>query len=66
MAQVNLSTKQKQTQQHRKQTVVAKGGGDWRGKDWDLGISRCKLLSIGWIDNRSYRIAQGTVFNILE
>ena len=35
---MNLSTKQKQTPRHRKQTVVAKGEGEW-GKDgvgvWD-------------------------------
>ena len=25
------------------------GGG---GKDWECGISRCKLLYIGWINNK--------------
>ena len=23
-----------------------------RGRDWELGISRCKLLYIGWINNK--------------
>ena len=22
------------------------------GKDWEFGISRCKLLNIGWINNK--------------
>ena len=33
--------------------VVAKGCGGVRlGKDWECGISRCKLLYIGWINNK--------------
>ena len=30
--------------------VVAKGEGG--GKDWEFGISRCKLLYIEWINNK--------------
>ena len=48
MTQINLSTKQKRT--HR--LVVAKGVGCGGGMDWDLGISRCKPLYIGWINNK--------------
>ena len=43
--------------------VVAKGEGRG-GKDWEFGVSKCKLLNIGWIHKRSYCIAQGTIFNI--
>ena len=32
--------------------MVAKGAGDGGGKDWDCGVSRCKLLYIGWINNK--------------
>ena len=32
--------------------MVAKGEGAGRGKDWESGISRCKLLYIGWINNK--------------
>ena len=32
--------------------VVAKGEESGGGKYWDLGISRCKLLYIGWINNK--------------
>ena len=32
--------------------VVAKGVRGGRGLDWEFGISRCKLLYIGWINNK--------------
>ena len=32
--------------------VIAKGEGGGRGKDWEFGISSCKLLYIGWINNK--------------
>ena len=38
MAQMNLSTKQKQTSKHREQTVVAKEIKGERGMDRDLGL----------------------------
>ena len=53
MIQVNLSVKQKQT--HRQRTnrlVVDKGKEGCRGEYWELGISRCKLLYIEWINNK--------------
>ena len=31
------------------------------GKDWDIGISRCKLLFVGWINNKVLCVAQGTI-----
>ena len=43
--------------------VVAKGDGWWGGKDWEFGISKCKLVCIGWINNKCR--AQETIFNIL-
>ena len=47
MTQMNLSTKQKQTHRHRKQTCGCQGG-----VDWEFGISRCKLLFIELINNK--------------
>ena len=44
--------------------VVAKGEGGGGGMDWEFGVSRCKLVYMEWINNRSYCIAQGTIFNI--
>ena len=32
--------------------MVAKGEGVGRGMEWEFGISRCKLLYIGWINNK--------------
>ena len=32
--------------------VVAKGEEAGGGKDWEFGISRCKLLYRGWINNK--------------
>ena len=52
MTQMNLSTKQKQTQRHREQTCGCQGGGGGGGKGWEFGISRCKLVYIGWINNK--------------
>ena len=60
MMQMNISMKQKQTHRHREQTHRHRehtcgcqgGGGCWEGKDWEFGVSRCKLLYIGWINNK--------------
>ena len=49
---MNLSTKQKQTHRHREQTCGCPGGGAGGGKDWEFGISRCKLLYTGWLNNK--------------
>ena len=31
--------------------VVAKGEGGGTGRDWELGVGRCKLLHFEWISN---------------
>ena len=50
---MNLSTKQKWIYRRREQTCGCQGGGKVEGeKDWEFGISRCKLLYIGWISNK--------------
>ena len=48
---MNLSIKQKETHRHREQTCGCQGGGRG-GMDWEFGVSRCKLLYIGWINNK--------------
>ena len=47
-----MHMKQKQTQGHREQTVVAKEewGGD--GMEWEVRVSKCKLLCMEWINNK--------------
>ena len=50
---MNISTKQKQTHKHREQTCGCQGGRDAGvGRIWEFGDSRCKLLYIGWINNK--------------
>ena len=52
MAQMNISTKQKHTD-IEKRLMVAKGevGGRGSGMDWELGVSRCKLLHLELISS---------------
>ena len=44
MAQTNLSVKQQQKQGLREQAGGGQGGRGGRGLDWELGVSRCKLV----------------------
>ena len=48
---MNISMKQKQIHRYR-EPVVAKGEGIGGGNDWEFGISRCKLLYIGRINDK--------------
>ena len=49
---MNISTKQKQAHRHGEQTSGCQRGGEvgvgriMSGKDYEFGISRCKLLCI--------------------
>ena len=44
--------KQKQTHRHRETDWLPRGRGGGGGMVWEFGISRCKLLYIGWINNK--------------
>ena len=47
---MSLSTKHKHNHRHREQT-----GGcqrEWCFVEWEVGVSRCKLLNTGWINNK--------------
>ena len=64
MAQMNLSTKQKETHRPREQTCGRQGGGKWR--EWDglgFGGNSCKQLHLEWL--YSEIIAQGAIYNLL-
>ena len=50
MAQIILSTKQKQMQP-RRADLVSSGEGIWSGMDWQLGVFGCKLLYLDWMGN---------------
>ena len=38
--------------------MVAKGEGVW-GRDWKYGVNRCKLVHIGWINNKGLLYSTG-------
>ena len=64
MAQMNLSTKQKQTLRHRIRFVVAKGeGGGWSG---NLGLVDETIASRMDEKTRPHSIVQGTISSLLE
>ena len=47
MAQMSLSTEQKQTHRYGEQTHLCQGGA----VNWEFGVSRCKILHSEWISN---------------
>ena len=49
MIQMNLSMKQKQNHGRREETGDCQGDGFERGMEWEVGISRDKLLCTEWI-----------------
>ena len=49
MAQMIISTKQKQTRDRESRLVVAKGEGGGSGMDGEFGVGKCKLLCLEWI-----------------
>ena len=51
MAQMNLSTKTRLTDIQNR-LVVARAIREGRGMDWKVGVSKCKLLHLEWINNK--------------
>ena len=49
---MKLSTKQKQTHRHREETCGCQEGGWWTGMDWEVEVSRCKLLHLERVNNK--------------
>ena len=60
MAQMNLSTKQKQTHRHGEQT--AKGEKGKSGMAWEFGVNRCKLLHLEWMSSEVLLHSTETIF----
>ena len=52
MTQMNLSMKQKQTHRHREQIRGCQWETHAGRLEWESSISMCKLLYIGWINNK--------------
>ena len=58
MPRMSSTRKQKQAHRHTEQTAEGRMEGEF-------GISRGKLLYIGWINNKGLLYSIGTIFNIL-
>ena len=52
MTQMNPSMNGNRLTDIDNRLVVAKGEGFGGGMEWEVGISRCKLLHIEWINNK--------------
>ena len=63
MIQMDSFTKEKQIYRHRNKLMVSKGEGKINQYFW---ISRYKLPYIKQTSNKSYSMAQGTIFNMLQ
>ena len=60
MAQMNLSTKQKQARRRRGHTCGCQGDeGEEEERTGCLGLVRCKLLHLEWINNKVLRYSTG-------
>ena len=57
--------KQKQTHKHREQTCGCPGCGPGGEKDFQFGISRCKLVYIGRINNKVLLYSRGNYIQYL-
>ena len=62
MAQMNLSTEKKQTHGLGEQTCGCQEGGGGSGMDWEIGVSRCKLLHLEWISNEMLLYSTGNYY----
>ena len=64
MTQMNVSLKQKENHRHREQTGDCEGWKSWSNK-MEVEVSKCKLLYIGWLNNKVILYSTETIFNIL-
>ena len=64
MAQNNLTTKQKLTHRHGEQTHGCQGGGAGKGMDGEFGVSRCKLLHLERVNNKSLLYSIGNYIQL--
>ena len=51
MAQMNLSTEQKQSHGHREEICGCQGKGGESGMDCKFGVNRCKPLPLEWLSS---------------
>ena len=56
---MNLFIEKKQTHGHGEQTCGYQEAGGRSGRDWEFGVSRCKLLHLEWISNETLLYSMG-------
>ena len=52
MTQMNLYMNQEQNRGHEELTGGCQGGGVQGGVEWEVGVSKCKLFCIEWINSK--------------
>ena len=52
MIQTSIAMKQKDSQTERADMWLPRRRGYGEGKEWEAGVSRCKLLYTDWIKNK--------------
>ena len=62
---MNLFTEQEQSYRHGEQTCGCQAGGGGSGMEWDLRVSRCKLLHLEWINNEILLYSTGNYIRSL-
>ena len=62
---MNLSSEKKQTHGYREQTCGFQGGRGGSARDWEFGVSRCKLLHLEWISNEVLLYSTGNYIQSL-
>ena len=65
MAQMILSTKQKQTAM-KNRLVAAKGNRVDGGMKWEFGVNKCQRLHIEWINNKEKKIVYSNGYPIFS
>ena len=56
---MSLSTEKKHTHEHGEQACGCQEGQGGSGRDWEFGVSRCKLLHLKWINNEIMLYSSG-------
>ena len=65
MTQMNLPMKQKQTHGQGEPTCGCQGKGGGGGVEWEIGVSRYKLLYTEGINNKVLLYSKRTTVNVL-
>ena len=62
MSQMNISTKQKDSQTQRTDLRLPKGRWGGKGMNWKSGFGRGKLLHLEWTNDKDLMYSTGTIF----